>query len=64
MKYKDFETLKKNEDFKKVYNKRNSYANRELIMYISKNGTDTKRLGVSVSKKVGIVLSGTDWQDL
>ena len=51
--YKDFETLKKNEDFKKVYNKRNSYANRELIMYISKNGTDTKRLGVSVSKKVG-----------
>ena len=46
MKYKDFETLKKNEDFKKVYNKRNSYANRELIMY-------TKRLGVSVSKKVG-----------
>lgn len=53
MKYKDFETLKKNEDFKKVYNKRNSYANRELIMYISKNGTDTKRLGVSVSKKVG-----------
>ena len=51
MKYKDFETLKKNEDFKKVYNKRNSYANRELIMYISKNGTDTKRLGVS--KKVG-----------
>ena len=52
MKYKDFETLKKNEDFKKVYNKRNSYANRELIMYISKNGTDTKRLGVSVSKKV------------
>ena len=53
MKYKDFETLKKNEDFKKVYNKRNSYANRELIMYISKNGTDTKRLSVSVSKKVG-----------
>lgn len=53
MKYKDFETLKKNEDFKKVYNKRNFYANRELIMYISKNGTDTKRLGVSVSKKVG-----------
>ena len=49
MKYKDFETLKKNEDFKKVYNKRNSYANRELIMYISKNGTDTKRLGVGNS---------------
>ena len=53
MKYKDFETLKSNEDFKRVYTKRKSYANRELIMYIAKNGTDTKRLGVSVSKKVG-----------
>ncbi|MDO5381553.1 MAG: ribonuclease P protein component [Eubacteriales bacterium] len=53
MKYKDFETLKKNEDFRYVYNNRNSYANKNLIMYISKNGTDTKRLGVSVSKKVG-----------
>lgn len=53
MKYKDFETLKSNEDFKRVYTKRKSYANRELVMYIAKNGTDTKRLGVSVSKKVG-----------
>ena len=44
---------KSNEDFKRVYTKRKSYANRELIMYIAKNGTDTKRLGVSVSKKVG-----------
>ena len=34
MKYKDFETLKSNEDFKRVYTKRKSYANRELIMYI------------------------------
>ena len=53
MKYKDFETLKSNEDFKMVYTKRKSYANRELVMYIAKNGTDTKRLGVSVSKKFG-----------
>ena len=41
MKYKDFETLKKNEDFKKVYNKRNYYAKRELIMYISKIRKDS-----------------------
>lgn len=53
MKYKDFETLKKNSDFKSIYNKKNSYADKYLVMYISKNGTDTKRLGVSVSKKVG-----------
>ena len=49
MKYKDFETLKSNEDFKRVYTKRKSYANRELVMYIAKKG---------------IVLSDTDWQDL
>ena len=39
--------------FKKVYNNKKSFANKNLIMYISENGTDTKRLGVSVSKKVG-----------
>ena len=53
MKYKNFETLSKNSDFKKVYNEKRSYANRLLVMYISENGTDTIRLGVSVSKKVG-----------
>lgn len=53
MKFKDFETLKSNEDFKNVYNNKVSFANKDLIMYILKNGTDTKKLGVSVSKKVG-----------
>ena len=53
MKYKNFETLKKNSDFKKIYNKKKSLANRLLVMYIAENGTDTIRLGVSVSKKVG-----------
>ncbi|EKC66347.1 ribonuclease P protein component, partial [human gut metagenome] len=52
MKYKDFETLRSNQEFKKVYNNKKSFANKNLIMYISENGTDTKRLGVSVSKKV------------
>ncbi|MFR2925316.1 MAG: ribonuclease P protein component [Eubacterium sp.] len=36
-----------------MYNNKKSFANKNLIMYISENGTDTKRLGVSVSKKVG-----------
>lgn len=53
MKYKYFETLKKNSDFKNVYNKKKSYSDKYLIMYINQNGTDTIRLGVSVSKKVG-----------
>lgn len=53
MKYENFETLRKNNDFRKVYDKRKSLANKYLVMYISENGTDTIRLGVSVSKKVG-----------
>ena len=59
MKYKDFETLKSNEDFKRVYTKRKSYANRELIMYIAKNGTDTKRLGVSAVSYTHLTLPTT-----
>lgn len=53
MKFKNFETLKDNSDFRKIYSRKNSFANRYLVMYISENGTDTLRLGVSVSKKVG-----------
>lgn len=53
MQYENFETLKNNSDFQRVYTKKRSYANKYLIMYILENGTDTLRLGVSVSKKVG-----------
>ena len=47
------ESLKKNDDFKRVYGERNSYANKYLVMYIAKNGTERNRIGISVSKKVG-----------
>lgn len=47
------ESLKKNYDFKVVYNKGASYANRLLVMYRLENGTNNNRLGISVSKKVG-----------
>lgn len=47
------ESLKKSEDFKKVYNERKSYANKYLVIYVRKNGMDINRLGISVSKKVG-----------
>ena len=53
MKYQNFETIKKNSEFKSVYQAKHSYANKYIIMYILQNGTDTNRLGVSVSKKVG-----------
>ena len=51
MKFSD--SLKKNRDFQNVYKKGKSYANRYFVMYVLKNGTETNRLGISVSKKVG-----------
>ena len=53
MKFKDFETLKKNKDFQKVYKEKKIFANRHIIMYVRKNEDENLRLGVSVSKKVG-----------
>ena len=47
------EGLKNTNQFKIVYNNGRSYANRELVMYLRKNDSDTNRLGISVSKKVG-----------
>ena len=47
------ESLKKNTDFRKVYHGGHSKANKYLVIYIRKNGTDKNRVGISVSKKVG-----------
>lgn len=47
------QSLKKNFQFRYVYHKGRSFANRRLVMYIIKNGTAENRLGISVSKKVG-----------
>lgn len=47
------ESLKSNRDFKNVYGKAKSYANRYLVMYVLENGSGKNRLGISVSKKVG-----------
>ena len=47
------ESLKKNRDFQIVYKNGRSLANRYLVMYVMKNGTDRNRVGISVSKKVG-----------
>ena len=46
-------SLKKNKDFKRVYNKGKSLADKYLVMYILENGSMINRLGISVSKKVG-----------
>ena len=47
------EPLKKNYQFRFVYNRGKSIANRLLVMYVVRNGTDGNRFGISVSKKVG-----------
>ena len=47
------ESLKKNRDFQNVYNNGRSFANRLFVMYVLENNSDSNRLGISVSKKVG-----------
>ena len=47
------ESLKKNQDFQKVYRNGKSYANKYLVMYVLENELENNRIGVSVSKKVG-----------
>jgi len=46
-------SIKKNEEFQMIYQSGKSYANKYLVMYVRKNESETGRLGISVSKKVG-----------
>ena len=46
-------SIKKNEDFKMVYQLGKSYANKYLVMYVKKSEAETGRIGISVSKKIG-----------
>ena len=47
------ETLKKNYEFRIVYRKGKSLANRYLVLYKYRNNKSTNQIGISVSKKVG-----------
>ena len=47
------ESLKKNADFRTVYRKGRSHANRLFVMYVLENNSGRNRVGISVSKKVG-----------
>ncbi len=47
------QSLKKNFQFRRVYNKGRSLANKHLVMYILKSNEEGNKLGISVSKKVG-----------
>jgi len=50
---KNMVTLKNNREFGKVYNHKESFANKYLVMYLRSNDLDYSRIGISVSKKVG-----------
>ena len=47
------QSLKKTPEFRNVYRRGKSVANRYLVLYKCRNKMGTNRLGVSVSKKVG-----------
>lgn len=47
------ETIKKDDDFRRVYKNSDSMANKLLIIYILDNRTEITRVGFTVSKKVG-----------
>lgn len=50
---KNTESLKKNQDFRNVYRRGRSVANKYLVLYKYQNQYPKNRLGISVSKKVG-----------
>lgn len=47
------ESLKNSYQFGHVYKNGVSRANKDLVMYVLDNGSESNRLGISVSKKVG-----------
>ena len=50
-------SLKKNHEFKRLYSKGKSAASHYAAVYCRRNGTDTNRLGITVSTKLGGAVS-------
>ncbi len=47
------QSLHKGQEFRTAYDSGHSMANRDLVMYVSKNGLDYNRIGIVVSKRIG-----------
>ncbi|CDZ75742.1 ribonuclease P protein component [Peptoniphilus sp. ING2-D1G] len=45
--------LRKNIDFQRVYKKRNINGNKHITVFFKKNGLDHKRVGFTITKKLG-----------
>lgn len=50
---KVFTTLKKNKEYRHVYNRGKSFVDRYLVIYYLSNNLDFCRFGFTVSKKIG-----------
>ena len=50
---KNIISLKNSREFGRVYNTKDSVANKYLVMYLRANSLEYNRIGISVSKKVG-----------
>lgn len=50
---KRFPSIKKNSEYRAVYDHGRSFAYGVLVMYVSDNGLDHNRIGISVSRKIG-----------
>lgn len=54
--FRRHEHLRRPDDFRRVYDRRRSVSDRWLIVYACENGLPHLRLGLSVSRKVGIAI--------
>lgn len=53
MHFNNTDGIKKDSDFRKVYQRGKSLADRNLVIYTMKNKSYKSRIGISISKKVG-----------
>ncbi len=53
MHFNNTDGIKKDSDFRKVYQRGKSLADRNLVIYTMKNKSDKSRICISISKKVG-----------
>ncbi len=45
--------VRKNMEFKDIYKVGKNYWNRNLILYVKKNGLNVTRVGYTITKKIG-----------
>ena len=45
--------IKENRDFRRAYNRGKSFVSPYIVVYVNKNRTGEKRLGITAGKKIG-----------